>query len=802
MCLSTSALLLLLATATNQRALDDFSYADASAAQAAWVASPGTPPVEVATVDGKTVLQFQAPFASDDRLSRTILDRKVQLDLASAGEFTLEIAADPPEAAAHLSLYFRSGGGWYSGSGGLRKSGWQTVRFSKSSFHVEDQPAGWNKIDGIRLSVWRGQPADATIRLRRLAAAWHDVALVVPSAAAVGENRELASARHVAQDMAAMLGELGLGTDAVEDTDVIAGALSDRRVAIVAYHPSLSDDAVAALIQFVEAGGKVFICYSLPPALGQALGFARGEYYRPEQKGSLAEIRFEAAGVAGLPASVHQASWNIATAQPAGHGARVIGRWFDADGNPTGHAAMLISDRGAYFSHIVLNDDRENKKAMLAAVLGHLYPPLWREMVEAELARLEQVGHCTSAAELVEWVGQHGNPDARQRLDAVGRLRDAAAKRFGEGDYPAAIALVRQARQAAVDAYLRAQQSPPREGRAWWNHSGTGAYPGDWERTARELAQNGFNMILPNMLWAGRARYASDVLPRSATYQEYGDQIAQCVAAAKKYGIEVHVWKVNYNLSGAPKEFVEQLRRQGRLQVFAAGKPQNWLCPSNPQNLQLEIDSMLEVARKYDVDGLHFDYIRYPGSGACYCDGCRRRFEAQLGRKVEHWPEDCHSGKLHAQYLDWRCDQITKLVRAVSQQARKIKPGIKISAAVFGSYPSCRESVGQDWPEWIKAGYLDFVCPMDYTESDVGFRGLVANQLKLVGGRIPLYPGIGATASRATLSADRVAGQIHYARELGAAGFTIFNLTETTAGEILPGLGLGATSKPALPPHK
>ena len=105
--------------------------------------------------------------------------------------------------------------------------------------------------------------------------------------------------------------------------------------------------------------------------------------------------------------------------------------------------------------------------------------------------------------------------------------------------------------------------NPPHEGRAMWNHSGVGAYPGDWERSAKLLAENGFNMILPNMLWGGVAHYASDVLPRSATFRKYGDQIEQCCAAAKKYGIEVHVWKVNYNLGTAPKKFVEELRRAG-----------------------------------------------------------------------------------------------------------------------------------------------------------------------------------------------------------------------------------------------
>ena len=108
---------------------------------------------------------------------------------------------------------------------------------------------------------------------------------------------------------------------------------------------------------------------------------------------------------------------------------------------------------------------------------------------------------------------------------------------------------------------------------------------------------------------------------------------------------------------------------------------------------------------------------------------------------------------------------------AVSREARKVRPGLKISAAVFGAYPGCRESVAQDWPAWIKAGYLDFVCPMDYTASDAEFVSLVRSQMKLIEGRVPLYPGIGATATGMCLTPDRVVGQIHHARSLGAAGF-------------------------------
>ena len=202
------------------------------------------------------------------------------------------------------------------------------------------------------------------------------------------------------------------------------------------------------------------------------------------------------------------------------------------------------------------------------------------------------------------------------------------------------------ANQQAADVPRAPAASPPREGRAMWNHSGTGAYPGDWERSAKLLAENGFNMILPNMLWGGVAHYPSDVLPRSAKFRKYGDQIEQCCAAAKRHGIEVHVWKVNYNLHTAPKDFVAKLRREGRTQLSNRGEPCDWLCPSHPDNRRLELESMLEVARKYPVDGLHFDYIRYPDRAHCYCDGCRRRFEAASGRKVldRDWPKECFSG--------------------------------------------------------------------------------------------------------------------------------------------------------------
>lgn len=803
---------LLLSVLAAEQPLDAFDYADAAAARKAWVAAEGTPPVEVTRDGNRNAVTVRVPFAEKPKLGRVVIDRRVQLDLSAVGAFSLEIAADAPEAAAQLTLYFRSGDGWYGASGALNKKGWQTVMFSKAAFRPEGTPEGWQKIDGIRIAAWRGTAKDTTLRLGEISAVTHEVALIVPAAATQRGDPEYRAAMDSAALVAGMLVELGLGSDAIEETALAAGALGKRRVVILAHNPRLNNEAIGVLEKFVENGGKVLVCYSLPERLGRALGFGNSKYVRPPQAGGLAEIRFDdKAAIPGLPKSVHQSSWNIIAAVPTGQNARIIGRWFDDAGKPTGHNALLLSDRGAFYSHVILGDDREGKKQMLAAILGHFDAALWKRMALAAIERVGRVGHCDWVDELEKHVRSESMKEEGERAGTgssagffmlrANRELSKADAHFREKEYVEAIGVANSAHGTFARAYLEAQPSPAREGRAVWNHSGTGAYPGDWDRSAKELAAAGINMIQPNMLWGGLAHYASDILPRSETFRQHGDQIAQCVAAAKKHGLQVHVWKVNYNLSNAPKEFVEKMRRAGRTQATVGGQPQNWLCPSHPENQKLELESMLEVARKYAVDGLHFDYIRYPDRETCYCDGCRQRFEAQSGKPVANWPKDCYSGPRREAYNDWRCQQITSLVAAVHREGKKLRPELKISAAVFGSYPSCRESVAQDWPAWVKAGYLDYICPMDYTNSDTQFRALLQNQLKLVGGRIPIYPGIGATASSSALPADRVVGQIHAARELGAGGFTIFDFARGTAQSIIPGIGLGAGKQKAVPPH-
>jgi len=249
--------------------------------------------------------------------------------------------------------------------------------------------------------------------------------------------------------------------------------------------------------------------------------------------------------------------------------------------------------------------------------------------------------------------------------------------------------------------------------------------------------------------------------------------------------------------SAAPRSFVEAMQREGRTQVRFDGRAEGrWLCPSHPANRKLEIDAMVEVARKYAVDGIHFDYIRYPGKDACFCDGCRERFEKILGRKVSHWPDDVRKDRdLEAKWLDFRRDNITQVVAAVSEQARKARPGIRISAAVFSNLPADRDAIGQDWGLWCRRGYLDFVCPMDYGYAGGKLEDIVRRQQEWAG-KVPVYPGLGLSVWTPPNDVVKLIDQVQVARRLKTGGFTVFNYGASQAKEVLPLLGRGLTRKP------
>jgi uncharacterized lipoprotein YddW (UPF0748 family) len=760
---------------------------------AAWLPMRGSAAARTVTVDGKPALGLTCNFAGTN-FERASWDRKVKLDLSAFQGIELRMRVAKPGPVARFNIYLQSGEGWYTGSFFPESTAkWSTVEIEKSAMHVEGKPAGWGSIGTIRISAWRGKDEDTEIVLggiRGYGVLGEDASVAILRADTIaGDSR---SVGEFAATVGAQLGAIGIRHATLSDRDVSAAQLRSAKLVVLPHNPTLPDGAAAELIRYVQGGGKLLVFYTLPAQLRPVVGIEGGAHVKAQFSG----VRFTVGGLAGAPATVGQRSWNISEAKPVAGKSRVLAEWLDEAGKPTGYAAVIASNRCILMTHVLLKDDAENKRRMLLAMVGQLAPGVLQPAVANSIARLGRVGPSRSFDEAVAQISAtaKGDREVRTRIEAARKLRRQAQSLTVMGQQTEAATRVAEASRQLMDAYARAQKPEKDEFRAFWCHSAFGVQGLDWEEAIRRLASNGFNAVVPNMLWGGAAFYPSTVLPVAASVAEKGDQIAQCLRAARKHGVQVHVWKVNWNLgSQVPREFLERMRAESRLQMSSRGKQEPWLCPSHPLNRQLEIASMVEVAEKYEVDGIHFDYIRYPDGDHCFCQGCRDRFAKAARAEIRDWPRDVLAGGAYRhQWLDWRRDNITAVVKAVSEQARKVRPKVKISAAVFRNWSVDRDGVGQDWKLWCERGYLDFVCPMDYTDSGSQFDVWVATQ-KQWAGKVPVYPGIGASASSSALPADSVIGQILTSRRYRTGGFVIFNYGVAEANDLLPMLGAGIT---------
>ena len=202
--------------------------------------------------------------------------------------------------------------------------------------------------------------------------------------------------------------------------------------------------------------------------------------------------------------------------------------------------------------------------------------------------------------------------------------------------------------------------------------------PWDWDAVMPKIAAAGFNCVFVRVARGVNAIYPSQFLPRDGWAEKNAanvpDELAKAIAAAHRSGLQFHAWKVNFNATAGmmagdgPKALTEKMAADDRLVRDPDGKQAASLNPADPRNQQLELDVMTEIATKYPVDGIHFDYIRYPEVPSYdfdYGPVSRREFEAKLGRAVANWPRDVISGEDKIAYEDWERGNVNSVVQRV-----------------------------------------------------------------------------------------------------------------------------------------
>ncbi|MCK5802021.1 MAG: family 10 glycosylhydrolase [Lentisphaeria bacterium] len=757
------------------------------------VTSAGAAPPVAGTAAGRKCLNLVSKFATAD-VQRCYWDIPFDRDLREANGVYIRFRCSRPGPVSQFNVYLRSRGVWHAATFSTSAPGqWEVIRIGKAGTRPEGISKGWRRVDTIRIAAWRGSRVDTAMQIADIGVLKPTLSVAVLRSAVHAAGGERSSVYRATQRVTGALAHFGQRPAIIEDIDLDGTRISRFRLILLPYCPSPPPGLVRTLSDYVARGGKIVGFYSLPPRLGTALGFGQGRYLAGSKLGpGLGGIVFAENALHGAPSHVVQPSRNISTVVPAGHDARHIAWWYDIRGKTTKLPAITESKRGIWMSHIYMGKDRANGARMIAAMTGRFVPELWRGAADHRLREAATSLSFPTIDTALKNLRADAQPKAaeavRRALAKAERFHRATRNLMKSGSYTNAIDFADKCAEKLQEAYFLKLSGGGNEFRGAWCHRGYGIDGWTWDQTVRRFKDSGFNALFPYMANAAEASYPSRHLARTTEAASRGDLLAACAKACQNSGIALHVWVGCLYLGDRPGPALKsRLAREGRLQRTRSGTPIGWLCPSHPKNRKMEAAIVTEIATRYPVKGIHLDFIRYRGANTCYCPTCRTAFERTLGKRVARWPQDLgKSGELRSKWLDFRRQRITSLVVLLGNAARTARPGVQVSAAVYGNWASARDSVGQDWVHWARLGLLDFVCPMDYASTAAGFSTSVARQARLLkNAPTKLYPGIGLSSHR--LDAVEFVRQVNVTRQYKTGGFMAFEYNRAEAVEVLPG---------------
>lgn len=342
------------------------------------------------------------------------------------------------------------------------------------------------------------------------------------------------------------------------------------------------------------------------------------------------------------------------------------------------------------------------------------------------------------------------------------------------------------------------------EVRALWVVRWDIASPEACHNVVKLAKEYNFNTLFVQVRGRGDAFYKSHYEPRAQDLDGQSndfDPLAVIIKEGHEAGLQIHAWiNANYTWGSnkppvSPEHIVNKhpdwlMRTADNELVMTGGDDVEgaYTCPSNEEWREMHKNIYLDIISQYNVDGVHFDFIRYPSTRFCYCDRCLKQFEAEINEEItpEKKLELCNDPDRKLVYTrvfpdkwdDFRRTQITKMVYTVYDAVKKAKPNVIVSAAVFPGYNDAYNHRFQDWKRWMKDHKLDMLCPMSYVTNMDSFTRQIKDAVEASGG-IPVVAGIGVWQITPEKSIEQIAKE----RELGGAGFNLFSYTTLTGDD-------------------
>jgi len=323
---------------------------------------------------------------------------------------------------------------------------------------------------------------------------------------------------------------------------------------------------------------------------------------------------------------------------------------------------------------------------------------------------------------------------------------------------------------------------PKREVRAVWITTVSGL---DWPKSTdrneqqhslremiEQLHRARFNTIFFQVRGRADALYRSRYEPWSAQLtgtlgaDPGWDPLDTVIAVAHAFGMEVHAWFNTFLVKSGPRPTpsVPMHMVLAHPEWVQAVDDEYWCDPGIPAARQYTVNVAMDIIQHYDVDGIHFDYIRYPQK-TLQDDATYRKFGGGMQRD------------------NWRRENVNKFLREFHDLASTYKPMLKIGAAPIGVYLNMGRMRGlqsysdvyQDSRRWLQERLVDYLAPQIYWS--LGDKPAnpdfvtVAKDWALNAYTRQIYFGIGAYKSEVY---EELPILIDTSRALGADGISFF----------------------------
>lgn len=316
----------------------------------------------------------------------------------------------------------------------------------------------------------------------------------------------------------------------------------------------------------------------------------------------------------------------------------------------------------------------------------------------------------------------------------------------------------------------------------------------------KDLRQLNFNTIYPVVWNWGYTMYPSKVAKRvvGSSFMpkksagilinrtltkteglEGRDVLQEMVVRGHKQGLSVIPWfefgfmapattdPAGSNLAKLHPDWLTQKQDGGT--IWKEGKdPRVWLNPFKPEVKKFIIDLVVEVVKKYDVDGIQFDdHFGLPSEFGY------DKFTVDLYKSENQGKLPPKDPKNEA-WVNWRADKITAVMRDVFTAIKAANPKAIVSVSpnpqIFA-----KSFFLQDWAKWERQGLVEELLIQVYRDKLETFIGeLQKPEVQLASKNIPVGIGILTGVKPKPIPMKQIQTQVAAVRKQGLAGVSFF----------------------------